>query len=146
MKKIVLFVAFSLTLSFSYAQESQEKSSHYKAAEDLMTAMNMQQNLDAAIPQMVEMQIKSNPMIAGKQEAFTAFMMKHSSWNALGKEYIKMYMEVFQESDLKELAAFYRTDIGKKLAAKQNTLTMKAAQLGQNTVQANMAELMQIMQ
>ena len=146
MKKIVLLVAFSLTILFSYAQAQQEKSGHYKAAEDLMAAMNMPQTLDASIPQMVEMQVKGNPILVAKQEAFTAFMMKHSSWKALGAQYIKIYMEEYTESDLKELAAFYRTDLGKKLAAKQIGLSIKAGQLGQNVVQANMAELMQIMQ
>lgn len=146
MKKIVLFIAFSLTLTFSYAQAPQENGSHFKAAEDLMMAMDLPKTLDAAIPQMVEMQVKGNPMLAGKQEAFTAFMLKHSSWKVLGKEYIKIYMDEFSETDLKELAAFYRTDLGKKLAAKQNALSMKASQLGQNAVQANMNELMQIMQ
>ncbi len=146
MKKFVFLFVFGLTVSISYAQEQPEKTPHYKAAEDLMLAMNMPQNLDASIPKMVEMQAQSNPMLAGKQEALTAFMMKHSSWNALGKEYIKIYMEEFTETDLKELAAFYRTDLGKKLATKQNALSMKGSQMGQNAVAANMSELMQIMQ
>ena len=146
MKKTFLLLVFAAIASFGFAQAGQEKSSHYKAAEDLMLAMNMQQNVDASIPLVVDQQVQSNPGLAGKRDAFLAFMQKHLSWAAMEKEYMKLYMDEFNEAELKELVAFYRTEIGKKLAERQNSLTLKSSQLGQDKVQANMAELMQLMQ
>ncbi|WP_207492141.1 DUF2059 domain-containing protein [Aridibaculum aurantiacum] len=146
MRKIFLLAVLAFSISFTYAQAQQEKTSHYKAAEDLMMAMNMPQNVDATIPQMVELQIQGNPMMASKKDAFTAFMMKHVSWQAIGDEMTKIYMQEFSEADLKALAVFYKTDLGKKLAASHNALTMKGSHLGQRKVQENMAELMQVLQ
>lgn len=49
--------------------------------------------------------------------------------------YIKMaelYMAEFTQDEIKELIAFYHTDLGKKLAEKQLGLTQKAMAFGQS--------------
>lgn len=43
-----------------------------------------------------------------------------------------VYMEEFTRDEIKELTAFYQTDLGKKLAEKQLTLTQKAMAFGQS--------------
>ncbi|AXP80565.1 hypothetical protein CJ739_1476 [Mariniflexile rhizosphaerae] len=43
-----------------------------------------------------------------------------------------LYMEEFTESEIKELVAFYHTDLGKKLATKQLGLTQRAMAFGQS--------------
>lgn len=49
--------------------------------------------------------------------------------------YLKMadlYMAEFTQDEIKELVAFYHTDLGKKLAEKQLGLTQKAMAFGQS--------------
>lgn len=43
-----------------------------------------------------------------------------------------LYMAEFTQDEVKELVAFYNTDLGKKLAEKQLTLTQKAMMYGQS--------------
>ncbi|MCF8274490.1 MAG: DUF2059 domain-containing protein [Flavobacteriaceae bacterium] len=43
-----------------------------------------------------------------------------------------LYMEEFTQDEIKELVAFYNTDLGKKLAEKQLALTQKAMMFGQS--------------
>ncbi|WP_157804929.1 DUF2059 domain-containing protein [Confluentibacter lentus] len=43
-----------------------------------------------------------------------------------------LYMTEFTQSEIKELVAFYHTDLGKKLAEKQLSLTQKGMMLGQS--------------
>tara|TARA_R110000868_G_scaffold252763_5_gene509471 strand:+ start:1379 stop:1750 length:372 start_codon:yes stop_codon:yes gene_type:complete len=43
-----------------------------------------------------------------------------------------LYMGEFTQDDIKQLVAFYSTDLGKKLAEKQLGLTQKAMMFGQN--------------
>lgn len=43
-----------------------------------------------------------------------------------------LYMTEFTQSEIKELVAFYNTDLGKKLAEKQLSLTQKGMMLGQS--------------
>jgi uncharacterized protein len=44
----------------------------------------------------------------------------------------ELYMAEFTQAEIKELVAFYNTDLGKKLAEKQLTLTQKAMMFGQS--------------
>lgn len=43
-----------------------------------------------------------------------------------------LYMTEFTQDEIKELVAFYHTDLGKKLAEKQLSLTQKGMMLGQS--------------
>lgn len=44
----------------------------------------------------------------------------------------ELYMTEFTPDEIKELVAFYNTDLGKKLASKQTTLAQKAMMYGQS--------------
>ena len=141
----MLFVLVSLA-TIANAQIDKEKSSHYKAAEEYTLALDMEKTMNEGIDQMVDMQIKNNPALESKRNAFKKFMTKHMSWNVLREDYLKIYMSEFTEAELKDLTSFYRTPTGKKVAAKQNVIMMKTSQLGQDRMTANMAELMEMMQ
>ena len=130
----------------SVQAQTTQKTSHYKAAEEYMVALDMEKTTNEGIDQMIDMQIKTNPAMAEKKDAFKKFMQKYMSWSSLREDYLKIYMEEFTEAELKDMAAFYRTPTGKKVAAKQNVIMMKSSQLGQDRMQANMQELMQLMQ
>lgn len=44
----------------------------------------------------------------------------------------EIYMQEFTHNEIKELKAFYSTDLGKKLASKQSVLSQKAMMIGQS--------------
>ena len=135
-----------VTLFTAQAQTTPAKSSHYKAAEELMQTMDMKRNIEESLQQMLTLQLKGNPALQPMEASLKAFFSKYMSWEALKEDYIGIYMKEFTEKELKDMTAFYKTDTGKKLAAKQSTLTLQGAQLGQSKVQAHMGELQQMMQ
>ncbi|MFD0990570.1 DUF2059 domain-containing protein [Mariniflexile jejuense] len=51
--------------------------------------------------------------------------------DALYDKMAVLYMAEFTQNEIKELTAFYHTDLGKKLAKKQLSLTQKAMGFGQ---------------
>jgi hypothetical protein len=59
----------------------------------------------------------------------------------LKDDLIKIHMEEFTEEELKEIAAFYRTPIGKKAIQKMLPLQQKCSELGMKRVQENIGEL-----
>jgi hypothetical protein len=141
-KTIVLLV---LVLLMYVPGQAQTNSSHYKAAETLMQTMNMKQILDESLNQMLAMQIKNNPSLESAEPTLKAFFGKYMSWEGLKEDYIKIYMAEFTEKELKDMNAFYKTETGKKMAARQATIAMKGAQLGQEKVQAHMSELQEML-
>ena len=64
------------------------------------------------------------------REAYTKEAM--GTLDGLYSKMADLYMEEFTHDEIKELVAFYNTDLGKKLAEKQLGLTQKAMMFGQS--------------
>ena len=142
---MVMVLGLLLTLVVVQAQ-TPEKSKHYKAAEELLLTMNMEQAIAESLEQMLALQLRNNPNLQPAEATLKVFFKKYMSWEALREDYIQIYMEEFTEKELKDMMSFFKTDTGKKMAAKQTTLMMKGAQLGQNKVQEHMSELQEMLQ
>ena len=142
---MVMVLGLLLTLVVVQAQ-TPEKSKHYKAAEELLLTMNMEQAIAESLEQMLALQLRNNPNLQPAEATLKQFFNKYMSWEALREDYIRIYMEEFTEKELKDMMSFFKTDTGKKMAAKHTTLMMKGAQLGQNKVQEHMSELQEMLQ
>jgi hypothetical protein len=123
-----------------------EKDSHTAAAEDFLRAMNMEETTKQTLDQMLAVQIQQQPGLAAFKDVMRTFLQKHLSYAAIKDGMVELYKAEFTESELKELAAFYRTPIGKKSVEKLPMLAAAGAQLGMQRVQANMGELQQAIQ
>lgn len=66
---------------------------------------------------------------ADKKEAYTK--EAKGTLDGLYDKMAELYMAEFTPKEIKELTAFYKTDLGKKLAKKQLGLTQKAMAFGQ---------------
>jgi uncharacterized protein len=115
--------------------------SHRAAAESLLNLMDMQQIMTQSIDSMLDAQVKQNPMIAPYQQIMKTFFTKYMSWDSMKADMVKLYAAEFTEPELKELAAFYQTPIGKKTIQKMPLLLAKGAELGQRRVQEHLPEL-----
>jgi len=144
--KRLLFLALVLCAFGTVQAQTQPKTSHYKAAEDMLTTMNMKQTLDESINQMLAIQIKNNPSMQPAEATLKQFFGKYMTWDALKEDYISIYMNEFTEKELKDMTKFFNTPTGKKMALKQSTISLKGMQLGQEKVQAHMGELQEMLQ
>ena len=59
---------------------------------------------------------------------------------------VQIYAEAFSESEVRELIAFYRTPIGRKLVERTPALTRGIADVMNRIVLEHQTELMEIMQ
>ena len=123
------------------AAEPTPSSSHYQAAEKMLTLMDMETVLRRSIDEMLKQQIAQNPGIAPFEQVMREFLMKHMSWESLKADTIDIYMAEFTEKELDELNRFYQTDVGRKMIEKMPTLMGKGAELGARRVQQHMPEL-----
>ena len=146
MKKVLMPLIMVFVIGVANAQTvTTPKSTHSKAAEDLLVVMGLEKMTDDVMTQMLDMQIKSNPMLEGKKSVMQAFFKKYMSWSALKDDYVKIYQSEFTENEIKDMIAFYRTPTGKKLADKSGVLAMKGSQMGQQKVQEHITELQQML-
>jgi len=118
-----------------------DEATHRAAAEALLNLMDMEKLMSQSVDQMLQVQVQQNPAIAPYQAQMKSFLSKYMSWASMKDDMVKIYVGEFTEPELKELAAFYQTPLGRKTVQKMPALLAKGAEMGQKRVQEHLPEL-----
>lgn len=137
---IVLITALGVS-SMSLADAASEKE-----AEKLLDMVGTQAVMEQSMSQMLDIQLQQNPALAPYKGVMMEFLNKNMSYESLKPDLVKMYSEEFTSSELREINAFYSTDVGKKSIEKMPTLMMQGGQLGATRVQENINDLQAMIQ
>ncbi|UKM65610.1 DUF2059 domain-containing protein [Flavobacteriaceae bacterium GSB9] len=122
MKKLLLACCFSV--AFVYCSQAQDSSDYKKETIAFLKLTGAGDAFTNAIDQIGTM------VPADNKEAYVA--EAKGTLQGLYAKIADLYMAEFARKEIKELTAFYKTDLGKKLAQKQLGLTQKAMAFGQN--------------
>ena len=114
-----------------------------KAAEELLAASNSEKNLTESIDRMLASQIEQNPGMKAVEPEMRAYITKYMSWSAMKEDMVQLYAREFTEKELKELAKFYQTPIGRKTIDKMPQLMAASMEIGQRRMQEHLPELQQ---
>jgi hypothetical protein len=137
---IVLITALGVS-SMSLADVASEKE-----AEKLLDMVGTQAVMEQSMSQMLDIQLQQNPALAPYKGVMMEFLNENMSYESLKPELIKMYSEEFTSSELREINAFYSTNVGKKSIEKMPKLMMQGGQLGATRVQENINDLQAMIQ
>jgi hypothetical protein len=130
-------VALALTAGPVRADEKSQRA----AIKELFQVMDLPKTMQSSMDQMLDVQIKTRPGLKAYRDVMRKFLAKHLSYEALENDLISLYAKEFTENEIKEMTAFYKTPVGKKVIKSMPTLLAKGAQLGAARVQANQEEL-----
>ncbi|RSK46832.1 DUF2059 domain-containing protein [Hymenobacter rigui] len=150
----IVLTALALTASAAQAQTTPAatppaatkaplSASQRKAAEELLAATNSEKNLTESIDRMLAVQIEQNPGMKAVEPEMRAYLNKYMSWNAMKEDMVQLYAREFSEKELKELAKFYQTSIGRKTIEKMPQLMAASMEIGQRRMQEHLPELQQ---
>ncbi len=149
--KALFIGALFVLLSASLAQAQTTaaiKPSQLKAAEDLITASNIESQMSAMYANMVT--VASSQIPEDQKAKFKIIMLnflsKYMSFADLKQEMARIYAEEFTEAELKEITRFYLTPVGKKTIEKLPALQQKSIAVAQQKLQAHLPELQQTIQ
>lgn len=120
MKKLVLVFVLVSTISIT----AQENDTFKSETIEFLKLTGATKVFDGAIDQIGNM-VSAENKEAYKKEAV-------GTLDALYEEMAELYMAEFTRDEIQELLKFYKSDIGKKLAEKQLTLTQKGMMMGQS--------------
>lgn len=137
---IVLITALGVS-SMSLADAASEKE-----AEKLLDMVGTQAVMEQSMSQMLDIQLQQNPALAPYKGVMMEFLNKNMSYESLKPDLVKMYSEEFTSSELREINAFYSTNVGKKSIEKMPKLMMQGGQLGATRVQENIGDLQAMIQ
>ena len=121
--------------------------SHLKAAEQYLVATGISTQFAGMTLNMINSSSTQMPEEhrASFVKVMQAFMTKYYTWDALKDNFAKLYAAEFTENELKQLAAFYDSPIGKKVSQKTPLLLQKGMAMGQQVVTDHRPELEQMM-
>ncbi len=134
--KLIIFGLILLLPTLAVADSASEKE-----AEKLLDTMGMEQLLERSMDQMLRVQLQQNPGLVPFKEIIKTFLATYMSYDSLKPDLLKMYAAEFSASELKEINAFYATDVGKKTIQKMPTLMAKGGQIGSSRIQEHIGEL-----
>lgn len=142
MKKLSIILVLFLAINVF----AKENNSHEQAAQKLFASMEMEKTMSLTIEKMLDMQIKGNPALAPYRKTLSDFLKKYMSWESIQDKMLKLYVDSFTEKEIGQLVKFYKSKLGKKVIRVLPDLSMKASEIGQNQVKANMSELIQMLE
>jgi hypothetical protein len=149
MRKLTMAAALvALTAAAAPAQQAAAPAhttdaARIAAAHQVVDAMNVQKVLDASINTMMKVQLEQNPAMAQFESVMRQFFARYLSWAALRDSYAQMYADRFTTDELRQLAAFYQSPLGRKVAETTPDLMQAGSDLGREAVQAHLPELQQ---
>ncbi len=155
MKKIVLAVVVCV---FGLAGAlSAEETSNRALAEELLTHMKMQKNLEDTYEMIKEMQISRVQQMgvamgepADKTRAVSQkvmdIMSQEMSWDKMKGDYITIYEETFTAEELSGMIEFYKSPVGQKSIEKQPEIMEKSMKVNKKKMDELMPKLQRVVQ
>jgi len=122
MNKIIYVLAIALTTTLSTFAQS-DNSEFKKQTIEFIKITGSGDMFDSAIEQ-VGANVPAEKKDAYRKEA-------NATLDKLYSDLAEIYMEEFTAKEINELVKFYNSDLGKKVASKQNIMAQKGMMLGQ---------------
>lgn len=140
----ILFLVLTWTAPWTAWGEEVE-TSHRKAAAELLEAMGSEQTSMTAAKALAEDKLRANPLMEPYRDLLMTWIEKSLSWERVRPQMIDIYSAAYTEGELRELIAFYKSPIGRKVLEKTPILVRQGEQAGQDLIAENQAELQQML-
>lgn len=142
MKRILLTLVLTL-LCAAPALAQTPSPARMQAAAQLVDVMDMEKNLRETTDALIEQQMEQNPVMAQFEDIMRDFMARALNWSELRDDYVRMYAEVYTESELRQLRDLYRTPLGQRLLSTLPTVAAKSSEISNRRLQKHLPEMQQ---
>jgi hypothetical protein len=119
-------------------------SSHEKAARELVQIVGGTDLAMSGAEAMISM-LREDPDMASYDDVIRVWSHTVFAESELEAEMVRLYMEAFSEKELRELAAFYKTPVGRKVIAVTPELMKKGAEIGMRRGEEHSEELYEML-
>jgi uncharacterized protein len=136
-KSLLLAIASVFVLCHVlYADET----THHQLAEELLISMRVDKNLptiremmiNTLVPPMIQGQLRDEPLKAQRVIAkISEVFARDFTWDGLKQDYIGLYAQMFTEDELRALAAFFNSPVGRKYVEQSPEVARKSMEIGQ---------------
>lgn len=132
----VLFSAFLLFCTgFSGEKEPQIKP-EFQAVYEMFESQGMREQMDQIRNVMLANQLKEVPELAGSFYELSRFYIQCAGYDVLKEELAKIYLKHFTVEEIRQITAFYRTPVGKKMRSVSAPILLEANELARKRLEA----------
>lgn len=142
MKKLLTTLACALLCAAPAAAQGEPTPGQMAAAMDLLEASNTRENFVRGMEIGME-QGGMGKLSPAVRKALRDFMAAHFRYEEMEPEFARAYADVFTEQELRELAAFYRTPLGRRVVETQPEIMAATQRIAMDRMQTLMPQLMQ---
>lgn len=146
MQKIIFHLAITASILLAAGNIHAGEVSHRQAAADFIQAIELENSLNDIIDTMLSIQVQQNPQLSLYEDVIRQFLVKYLGADNLKDEFTAMYMEEFNEEELRLFAEFFTSPAGRKFNSKSSVLFQKGAMIGQQQVENNIGQLQQMIE
>ncbi|GLC25934.1 DUF2059 domain-containing protein [Roseisolibacter agri] len=146
--RLLTLVALTLAVAATpiAAQQPAPDAAHRAAVQRLLQVTRVREMTEGNIETMLAAQLRQMPQLAPYAGVLRDFYREQMDWKVLEPEFMRVYLEVFTEPEVRELIVFYETPLGQKMLTKLPALMAKSNELSTRRLQAAMPQLMERMQ
>lgn len=146
--RVVHAIALAACIFMAPALEAQTQktagdSAARAAVKQLMEVSRVREMTEQTADVMLKSQLEQMPQLGPYANILRDFYREQLGWAVLEPDLTQVYLEVFSESELRELIAFYQSPLGKKMLDKMPVLLAKSNELTSKRMQAAMPKLME---
>jgi len=141
MKNIAMVLIASLLVASSGASPQVSGSTHEQAVVELFKIIGLEQTMLGGATAMIDAQVQSNPALAPYRDVLLEWASRYLTWDTMAPSLMKLHVEAFSESEIRDLIAFYRTPTGNKALTMMPELMQKGAAIGMEVAKAHQGEL-----
>jgi hypothetical protein len=123
---------------------------------ELLNVMDMDAMLNTMYSHMEEMmqnvsvelgvQPSEQPIFDQYYSKMTQVMREAMSWKKMEPKMIELYERNFNEKQISDMLAFYKTDTGKAILAKMPVVTQESMRIGQSLMQEAVPKIQEVVQ
>jgi uncharacterized protein len=129
-KNVAVILLAILAAASACAAEPSATDSHMLAATELLQTMNLEKQMAAGTNTMADLMIKQNPTLAPYKDVILKWAAGFMTWDVFGARLAVMYRDAYTESELRDLAAFYKSPTGQKYLTVMPKMMHDQAELG----------------
>ncbi len=139
MRVILATVLLLVAAAPSAADEAAD--SHRTAAAELLVLMDADSQMMGGAQAIADTMLQQNPTLRPFRDVLLEWATRYLTWEKFEVKLVDMYVDVFTESELREMIAFYNTPTGRKSVEMGPTLMQRGAMLGGEVASEHAAEL-----
>ena len=120
-------------------------STHLAAAIELLEVTNARALVDQTILSLrhdMGGRIPGMDSIPGLDSLLNQMLVGQFGWDAMEADIVQIYLDTFNESELREITAFYRTELGRKLLDRMPEILQRSMALTQQRLQHELPKIM----